>query len=682
MSEQSETKRLARSDGAEMVYVPAGSFLMGSVSDDPAADPDEIPQREVHLDAYWIDRCEVTNRHYASFVKATGWRVPLGWSDSHTPADDHPVVGIAWADARAYAQWAGKDLPTEAQWEKAARGETGQAFPWGETWDPSRANTTAEMGSVGSYPGDESPYGCLDMAGNAWEWCRDWYNLYLPYDALSDVNPTGPKDWRRYWYRGTHFRVIRGGTYTDGRPARAADRLADLPPSTRYRTIGFRCVTDGDPSQLETKRMEVPADPIVIPAPADSVRDRVGPIGQAQTRSFDIELEPLVTVVASEGFENGDIGYYHYMNHFERLPNGRMILTYGMHPDARGPYPPIDSAELKEEVQFAEKGIRVSDDGGLNWQAPGRCPAVVGNVLSDGSVVGLHAWREKPEEGSLRISSDGGETVEHQGTFTIDTGDRTLGRFLIWGESSLVEMDDGSLGTILYAEESGVWGNYLIASPDRGRTWSLVSQVMGEPCPGRRYTTECSLVRCANGDLLAVSRISPTGQSLRGLYQCRSRDGGETWTSPEPCPGVVRVLWPFHSGDVSPHLIRVGDALALAYGRPQGLMLALSVDGTGEQWEPVTLMGAMREGLLEQEYGYMTVCDMTLPGNLGAQNGVSSHMPRMLATGENSLLIAFDVPGFSLWVVEDPEIRDLRAPDPDFPARNTVFVLPVTIHRV
>lgn len=428
--------------------------------------------------------------------------------------------------------------------------------------------------------------------------------------------------------------------------------------------------------------MEVPADPIVIPAPADSVRDRVGPIGQAQTRSFDVELEPLVTVVASRGFENGDIGYYHYMNHFERLPNGRMILTYGMHPDARGPYPPIDSAELKEEVQFAEKGIRVSDDGGLNWQAPGRCPAVVGNVLSDGSVVGLQAWREKPEEGSLRISSDGGETVEHQATFTIDTGDRTLGRFLIWGESSLVEMDDGSLGTILYAEESGVWGNYLIASPDRGRAWSLVSQVMGEPCPGRRYTTECSLVRCANGDLLALSRISPTGQSLRGLYQCRSQNGGETWTSPEPCPGVARVLWPFHSGDVSPHLIRVGDILALAYGRPQGLMLALSVDGTGEQWEPVTLMGAMREGLLEREYGYMTVCDMTLPGNLGAQNGVSSHMPRMLATGENSLLIAFDVPGFSLWVVEDPEIRDLRAPDPDFPARNTVFVLPVTIHRV
>jgi len=133
----------------------------------------------VNLDGYWIYKYEVTVAQYRKFCNETGSNMPeapsWGWQD------DHPIVHVSWDNATAYTQWAGVRLPTEAQWEKAARGTDGRAYPWGNEWDATKcANSVGQRLSstkpIGSYPSDTSPYGALDMAGNVWEWCADWYD--------------------------------------------------------------------------------------------------------------------------------------------------------------------------------------------------------------------------------------------------------------------------------------------------------------------------------------------------------------------------------------------------------------------------------------------------------------------------------------------------------------------------
>ena len=224
--------RVNPKDGAEMVYVPAGAFTMG------AAEFYNAPTHTVNLSGYWIYKNDVTVAEYKAFCQATGRAMPQapswGWQD------DNPVVDVTWDDATAYAAWAGVSLPTEAQWEKAARGTDGRAYPWGNDWDPSlcvhSASTFGDLGStkpVGSCPAGASPYGCLDMAGNVCQWCADWYDENY-YKSSPASDPAGPES-------GT-IRVLRGGSWCIYGPGifRAAGR-SRYDPTGSYYDVGFRC---------------------------------------------------------------------------------------------------------------------------------------------------------------------------------------------------------------------------------------------------------------------------------------------------------------------------------------------------------------------------------------------------------------------------------------------------------
>lgn len=216
-----------------MVVVPAGWFLMGQ--DDGRRS--NRPQRQVYLDTFAIDRTEVTVAAYALFVQETGYQ-PKGWDPASVEARaDEPVVGVLWRDADAYCRWLGQRLPTEAQWEKAARGTDGRRYPWGDAWDSSRANTQ-ESGRdgplpVGSFPQGASPYGALDMAGNVAEWVVDYFDPdYYAYGP--DVNPPGP--------RVVLDHGLRGGSWASPRDlaltyARDSSHSAEVNPR-----VGFRCV--------------------------------------------------------------------------------------------------------------------------------------------------------------------------------------------------------------------------------------------------------------------------------------------------------------------------------------------------------------------------------------------------------------------------------------------------------
>ncbi len=224
-------------DGMEMVYVPAGVFEMGS--DDGRSD--EKPVRQVYLDEYWIDKYEVSNAQYALCVAAGACFQPSSkksWTRGSyygNPEYDHyPVMHVSWNDAKNYCKWAGGELPTEAQWENAARGPDGRTYPWGnDSPDSSLANYNKNEGDttkVGNYPAGASPYGALDMAGNLWEWVRDNYGAY---QANELDNPTGAKE--------DGAKVIRGGSvYTYPRGICAAIRYS-LNPASADGGVGFRC---------------------------------------------------------------------------------------------------------------------------------------------------------------------------------------------------------------------------------------------------------------------------------------------------------------------------------------------------------------------------------------------------------------------------------------------------------
>ncbi len=191
-----------RTEIDQMVLVPAGEFWMGSwLGDGPDK---EKPMHSVYLDAYYIGKYEVTVGQYRKFCTETGRQMPKapvwGWKE------DHAVVNVTWEDANAYAKWAGYRLPTEAEWEKAARGTDARIYPWGEILEDSKY-ADGSTRPVGSYPDGASAYGCQDMGGNVWEWCSDWFDKDYFKNSPS-TNPTGPAT-------GT-ARVLRGGSWNNG----------------------------------------------------------------------------------------------------------------------------------------------------------------------------------------------------------------------------------------------------------------------------------------------------------------------------------------------------------------------------------------------------------------------------------------------------------------------------------
>lgn len=231
--------------GMNMILVPEGKFSMGS----NIGDSNEQPVQEVELDTFYMDHYEVTHSAYKACVDAGKCTSPglnaLGGFLTNYYDDpqyaEYPVVYVNWFQARSYCEWRGAQLPTEAQWEKAARGTDGPTYPWGPYITCDRANYNYCIGltsAVGSFSQGASPYGVYDLAGNVWEWTADWYSDTYYQTSPFPPNPTGPADGQ--------FRVLRGGSFVDDENSqRSSHRQGELPENFNW-NIGFRCARDVD----------------------------------------------------------------------------------------------------------------------------------------------------------------------------------------------------------------------------------------------------------------------------------------------------------------------------------------------------------------------------------------------------------------------------------------------------
>lgn len=254
-TEELANQRVSPVDGMPQVYIPAGTFRMGGL--DVRRAPNEIPEHDVTLDAFWMDQLEVTNAMYALCVRAGGCTPPQDFKSQRRPEyfnnpefNDYPVIYVTWGQAKTYCEWAGRRLPTEAEWERAGRGDDFRTFPWGENKaDGLFANFNMLVGDtsrVGTYPAGASPYGVLDMAGNVAEWVYDFYSSN--YANAETLNPIGPLN------SATSNHVVRGGSLGDAeinirvskRSSVLGSNLSARPDSNAYLgdfspRIGFRC---------------------------------------------------------------------------------------------------------------------------------------------------------------------------------------------------------------------------------------------------------------------------------------------------------------------------------------------------------------------------------------------------------------------------------------------------------
>jgi formylglycine-generating enzyme required for sulfatase activity len=252
-------------DGAMMVLVPGGPYIMGR----DGADPAEAPAHLTRLSTFYIDKHEVTNRQFEVFLREAGPRAERSQALARdggrvSVSEDFPAAMVSAKDARDYAEWAGKRLPTEAQWEKAARGTDQRLYPWGAqppAWV--RPRVPLQVDAVMTYPNDLSPFGAYDMAGNVMEWTRDWYDsaAYAIYRGVAADDPTGPSS-----RPPTNQVAVRGGSRQWIITAREG-----MPEGSRLPYLGFRCVLP----------VEGP-DTIVNPAGADPSRPGANPAGTAK----------------------------------------------------------------------------------------------------------------------------------------------------------------------------------------------------------------------------------------------------------------------------------------------------------------------------------------------------------------------------------------------------------------
>ena len=240
-TEDRRTNDQVGTDGAPLIFIPAGEFLMGS----QAGQEDERPAHHVYLDAFYIDKYEVTTGRYAKFMRVQRPTRPFKWQEALRGRQaEKPVIGVDWYDAKEYCEWAGRRLPTEAEWEKAARGTDHRTYPWGED-APTRAYTNAgqrawkgydTLTAVGSHAPGHSPDGVADLSGNVWEWIADRYDQRY-YETSPSRNPRGPST--------GPLRVLRGGAWNnDATTIRGANRAA-YAPAMRRNDVGFRCAMDG-----------------------------------------------------------------------------------------------------------------------------------------------------------------------------------------------------------------------------------------------------------------------------------------------------------------------------------------------------------------------------------------------------------------------------------------------------
>ena len=311
----------------DMAYVAHGPSVMGIDKEVPAskkATPyerrmntpwsadalnDEGPAHMVFLDSYLIDKYEVANKRYGDFIRAKGHPAPAYWDDPRLNKPEQPVVGVSWEDAKAYCEFRGNRLPTEAEWEKAARGPHANIYPWGNEFDPSKANYGKNREStmtVDSFPDAVSYYGVHNMAGNVFEWVADWYDPHF-YDRLEPmVNPTGPA--KPVWLGGTgtyvdrltvgEKRVIRGGSWIAPEATlRSTHRFWNHPLNNSYGVgLGFRCAKTA-PHEIDQQIKDN-----YISALVEMGRQRFVEALQAVTRGLEIdpknvellELRPLI----------------------------------------------------------------------------------------------------------------------------------------------------------------------------------------------------------------------------------------------------------------------------------------------------------------------------------------------------------------------------------------------------
>ncbi|MCX7702730.1 MAG: formylglycine-generating enzyme family protein [Planctomycetota bacterium] len=232
-----------------MVLIKKGAFPMGF---EGAGYLDTQPVRSVTLEDYYIDKYEVTNKEFNDFLKASGydWKGRMqAWPGGVMPEEmaNLPVVYVSWEDAKAYAEWAGKRLPTEAEWEKAARGIDKRKYPWGDTFDSKKCNVKesghGKVVAVDSFPEGQSPYGCFNMVGNVAEWVADYYDAYPGNEAKVEKF-------------GQRYRVIRGGSFESVTGYTTYERYPE-DPSLRFKSVGFRCVISAqDAEKADKERSE------------------------------------------------------------------------------------------------------------------------------------------------------------------------------------------------------------------------------------------------------------------------------------------------------------------------------------------------------------------------------------------------------------------------------------------